>query len=243
MGKYFFKQEDRHGDNVILTGNTAHHMRHVMRLDINSEVILCDGNSNDYIAKLDSFTEKPLMLTFKLMAPRPCTSEFLHPITLYQGLPKNDKMNSIIEKCIEVGVTTIVPVCTMRSVVKVKDATKKAERYSKIAESAASQSMRGIIPLVCEPESFDKALKRCSNTLTLIAYENEREVSIKTVLTKHPPQPISIWIGPEGGFDVTEVIALKNTGAVQISLGPRILRTETAGIVAIAQILNTWDGY
>ena len=241
MGKYFYKPEDRHDKYVTITGNTAHHILHVMRLRIGQETILCDGDSTDYIATVMATNEKPPSIIFQLHSGSSSSAEPEYPITLFQGLPKSDKMDSIIEKCIEVGVTSIIPVCTKRSIVRVKDAAKKLERYSKIAEAAASQSMRGVIPVIQSPIDFTKALQLCKTGITLVAYENEREKTIKSALVKHPPQLISLWVGPEGGFDLSEIVALKGTGAIQVSLGPRILRTETAGIVAIAQIMNTWD--
>jgi len=241
MGKFFFKPQQRSGDAVIITGSTAHHMLHVLRLRPGQELTLCDGQLTNYCAKLVSVTDKPATLTFSLLSSSRSNAEPTIPVTLYQGLPKSDKMDWIIEKCIEAGVNKIVPVCTARAVAKVKDITKKTERFTRIAESAASQSMRGIIPEVTQPKSFAQALGEINNGLCLAAYENEQSRTLKTALHNLTPGPVSVWVGPEGGFEDSEIHALEEKGAATITLGPRILRTETAGLVAISQILCLWD--
>ena len=242
MGKFFFKPDERTGETVSFTGQAAHHLLNVLRLRTGQEITLCDGQCMDYRAKLISITDKPTSITFVLLSHSPSNTETAIPVTLYQGLPKGDKMEWIIEKCIEVGVNKIAPVCTARSVIKIKDATKKAERFARIANSAASQSMRGIVPEVLPPQSLPEALAECNDLdLCLVAYENEFTHTIKSVLGRLSPQPVSLWIGPEGGFEDCEVQMLEEKGAIPISLGPRILRTETAGLVALSQILCIWD--
>ena len=244
MGKYFFKQDERHDDYVVLAGQTAHHLINVMRIRIGHEILLCDGMNTDFIAKVRSINEKPPSITLALLSQSPSNSETTFPITLYQGLPKGDKMEWIIEKAIECGACKIVPVCTSRSVPKLSDPhknAKKTDRFSRIAEAAAAQSMRGIIPPVLPNQSFTSALKDANNNMCLVAYENEHTTTINSALGKLTPKPIAIWIGPEGGFDDSEIQALTNMGAITVSLGPRILRTETAGIVALSQILCVWD--
>ncbi|MCL2404775.1 MAG: 16S rRNA (uracil(1498)-N(3))-methyltransferase [Defluviitaleaceae bacterium] len=238
MSKYFFKPSARDGDIVRFTGSTAHHMLHVLRLRVGQEVILCDGNGIDYHSTLESIMVKPDTADFKIHSHSPSMTEPAIPITLFQGLPKGDKLDWIIEKTIEMGITKIIPVCTARTVVKVKDAAKKAERFARISESAASQSMRGIIPEVTPPISFNEAVANHDSTSTcLIAYEKENHRTINTLESGVIPKSISLWVGPEGGFEDYEVQTLKDKGGRTISLGPRILRTETAGLVALAQIL------
>jgi len=241
MGKFFFRHEERNGETVTVTGNTAHHLLNVLRLRVGHEIILCDGQSVDFRAKLLSIVEKPVSMVFTLLSQAPSNSEPAVQITLYQGLPKSDKMDWIIEKCIEAGVHNIVPVCTARSVSKVKDSAKKSERNSRIAESAASQSMRGIIPEISSPKNFAEALPACKHSLCLVAFENENKRTIKSALMDLQPGPISLWIGPEGGFEESEIHALEACGAIPVSLGPRILRSETAGLFAISQILCLWE--
>jgi len=242
MGKYFFKAENHTGSRIVIDDRTAHHMINVLRFRVGQEVLLCDGAGNDYLAILESIN-KPCTLIFEVINITPSIPEPFIDITLYQGIPKGEKMDWIIEKCIEVGASKIVPVCTSRSVVKIKDAGKKAERYSRIAKAAASQSMRGIVPEVTGPLIFDEALAQCNNNdLHLVAYEKEN-ITIKSSVNKMQPRSVSLWVGPEGGFEEKEVADIINKkSALSISLGARILRTETAGIVAISQILCIWDG-
>ena len=241
MGKFFFKADERVGDKVYLTGAVAHHMLKVLRFRVGEQVVLCDGKCTDYAARLEEIIAKPPSARFALLSKSPPHTEPPINLTLYQGIPKGDKMDWIIEKCIEVGICKIVPVCTSRSVVKIKDAAKRTERYSRIAESAAAQSMRGILPIVTPPLSFGDALASTdSECLHLAAYENERDRSIKSILSTMPPKPISLWIGPEGGFEDNEIKQLTEKNAIPITLGPRILRTETAGIVALSHILCIW---
>jgi len=242
VGKFFFKPSERDGDQICITGSMAHHMIHVLRLRIGQELRLCDGKNLDFVSQLTSISVKPDVVTFNIISQSPSGTEAIAPVTLYQGLPKGDKMDWIIEKSVEAGVVSIVPVCTSRTVVKVKDAEKKADRFMRISESAASQSMRGIIPTVSPPLSFASALSGYdANSLCLIAYEKECSRTIKHVLNNQPPVPVSLWIGPEGGFEESEIEALVKKGAIPISLGPRILRTETAALIALSQILYTWE--
>ena len=243
MGKYFFRSEERHGDRANFTGPRAHHLINVMRVRVGHRAILCDGMNSDYDGEVASIHEKPAAVTFTLLSQRPSGSEPPFPLNLFQGMPKGDKMEWIIEKAIECGATKIVPVYTARSVAKIKDAAKKAERYSRIAESAAAQSMRGIIPAVPAPQSFSAAVN-CAydqDHLHLVAYEKEGTTTVKSALSAINPGPITLWVGPEGGFEGHEVQTLMDMGAKPISLGPRILRTETAAIVAISQILCLWE--
>ena len=244
MGKFFFKQEEREGQNVTFTGAVAHHMLNVLRFRVGQELVLCDGARTDFCARLESINMNPPRVAFALLSSIPSNTEPAIHVTLYQGLPKGDKMEWIIEKSIEAGASRIIPVSTVRSVVKTSTVCKKKERLNRIAESAAAQSMRGIVPVVSEPQSFVEALAGCNaNDLLLAAYEKERNHTIKSALTSLSPKPVSLWVGPEGGFDDCEIHALIKKRAQPISLGPRVLRTETAGIVALAQIFCIWDEY
>jgi len=244
MGKFFFNAGEIVGGHVAITGQAAHHMLNVLRFRVGERILLCDGASQDYPAILHDISDKPVALTFHLGAPKASHGEPPFHITLYQGIAKGDKMDWIIEKCIEVGACKIVPVITARTVVKVKDASKKAERYARIAESAAGQCMRGAIPKISAPLSLAEALRGHTATHSLIAYEGESVNTIKSALQNTMPGPISIWVGPEGGFEEQEVNTIKNTlNATPVSLGPRILRTETSGIVAISTILCAWEGH
>ena len=242
MGKYFFRPEERDGQYVYITGTVAHHMLNVLRFQVGQDIILCDGACTDYNARLELINMKPAGLKFVLVSSNPSNTETSLPIVLYQGLVKGDKMEWIIEKCTELGVSRIIPVCTSRAVIKINALSKKTERYARIAESAAAQSMRGIVPEVSQPFNFAQALEMCSSEeIILVAHEKEVSHTLKSILPNIPPRPVVLWVGPEGGFDDSEVQALIEKGAFPICLGPRILRTETAGIVALAQIQSIWE--
>ena len=242
MSKFFFKSENQKGNIVTFTGKIAHHIAHVQRLKIGQEIILCDGNCTDFYARIVCITKNPISVSFTLSSSSLSTTEASIPITLFQGIPKGDKMEWIIEKSVELGVNKIVPVYMSRSVPKVKDSSTKNERFNRISEAAASQSMRGIVPEVSIPQSFADAISNFNeNNLWLVAYENEKKSSLKSIAIND--RAISIWVGPEGGFDDYEISTLISRGAIPFSLGPRILRTETAGIAAIAKIMYILEGH
>jgi len=238
MPKYFFKPDKplSIGSGVVLESDTAFHLINVLRVKPGDELTLCDGNNTDFIAAVAPFSKKT-KLTLLVKDITPCTTEPTTKITLYQALPKGDKLDLIIQKTVELGVTEIIPVVTSRSVVKIKDSAKKTERYQRIAESAAGQSMRGIIPKVHEPVNFKDA---SIESATFVAYEGEKNLLLKSAM--RPYDKINIWIGPEGGFAPEEILALTERGAIPISLGQRILRTETAAIAAVAQAICLLEG-
>jgi len=204
-------------------------------MTVGDSVVFCDGAETDYTATIDSANFKKTQITFKLTNPQKCLTEPPVRIVLYQALTKGDKIELIIQKCVELGVYEIVPVMTSHCVVRVRDAAKKAARYHQVAESAAGQSMRGIVPRVSPAITFENALAQMnSNGQTLVAHEREQELTLVSALTF--ASVINIWVGPEGGFTAQEVAALKDRGAVAVSLGPRILRAETAAIATVATV-------
>ena len=241
MPKHFFSPESIDGDRITLTGPAAHHMLHVLRIKHGEKVLLCDGNGVDYKAVFISARQQGPVAVFTVEEMTLCKNEPKVPITLYQALPKGDKMEWIVQKCVEIGVKTIVPVQTMRTVVRAKNDVKKILRYERVAESAAGQSMRGTVPKIQPVVTFREALNQKGNSLWLVAYEGERGETIRSVLKSLPPQPVGIWVGPEGGFDESEASALISCGAHSVSLGRRILRTETAGMAAMIQVLCLWE--
>jgi len=232
--KFFFSTQQV-GDTVTIEGATAHHILNVLRIAVGDSVVLCDGAETDYTATIESAVPKKSQVTFKLTNPQKCLTELPIRIVLYQALTKGDKIELIIQKCVELGVHEIIPVMTTRCVVRVKDAAKKVARYQQIAESAAGQSMRGIVPRVGPAITFESAIAQMNSSgQTLVAHEQERKMGLVSVLA--PASSINIWVGPEGGFTAQEIAALKDRGAVTISLGPRILRAETAAIATVATV-------
>jgi 16S rRNA (uracil1498-N3)-methyltransferase len=240
MPKFFIPPGMDIHDEITLTGEPAHHLLHVLRLRPGNPAILCDGNNTDYFC--DIITSTSNTVRFRVIKKEACRTELPFRITLYQSIPKGDKMDLIIQKSVELGVTRIVPVYTQRTVAREKNASLKTQRYQRIVDSAACQAMRGIIPTVSPPASFAHIISSApTEPLWLAAYENERITTVKSLLTNQPPSNIGIWVGPEGGFTDEEMNMLQHR-AIPVTLGPRILRTETAALATLAQILCCWEG-
>ena len=193
----------------------------------------------DYEGVIEKIYENSVVVAVKRSFPS--SSEPQTKVVLYQAVPKGTKMDIIIQKCVELGVYRIVPVITARTIVKLeseKDANKKTARWQRIAREAARQSRRGIIPQVSVPLAFDNAIQRCSDMFRILPWENERKLGIKECLeTGKFHRDIAIMIGPEGGWDEDEILHAKKQGWNTVSLGPRILRTETVGIALLAAIM------
>ena len=232
MPKFFTNKEALSENTAVLTGENAHHILDVLRLKKGDRFTVCDGEGTDYICELER-GEKGKVLA-KITERRPCESEPELKITLFQGVAKGEKFELIIQKCVEIGVCRIVPVITEFTVVKLdKKEEKKRERWQKIAEGAAKQSGRGIIPSVASPVSFNEAILAAQKLdRAVIPYEKELETSIKTVARTGGFKSLGIFIGPEGGFSEEEIVKAKNAGITPLTLGKRILRTETAAMVA-----------
>ena len=186
-------------------------------------------------------------VTLKVIETKQNSSEPPYRITLYQSVSKGERMELTIQKCVELGVAKIVPVYSMRCVVR-PDAKKdpsRTIRWQKIALEAARQSGRGIIPEVTEPVNFDKALAAVKDaSLTLFPWEEERGTTLKQTLTgknKEEINEIAVFIGPEGGYDESEAERARKAGAIPVTLGKRILRTETAGAAVLAMLLYMYE--
>lgn len=240
MQHFFVTPDQVQDDTITITGSDVNHMKNVLRMHIGEEVTINDGNNISYLCTVESFKEDMALLHIK---DRHMTdTELASHIYLFQGLPKQDKMELIVQKAVELGVYEVVPVATKRAVVKLdeKKALKKVARWQQIAESAAKQAARGYIPRVHELMSFKEALSYAEALdLVLIPYElaegmKETKEIIEKIL---PGQSIGIFIGPEGGFEVEEVEAAISMGAKSITLGKRILRTETAGLTTLSVLM------
>ncbi len=243
MPKFFFDPRTARDGMVTLEGENAKHLLKVLRVREGDGLILCDGESFDYDATVQSVSKDSL--TVYLHRKYENAAEPKTQITLFQGLPKGDKLSYIVEKAVEAGVCEIAPVLMKRSVARSdkKEFARKAERYQKIAEAAAKQSNRGKIPTFSGLHELRDVIARTGEfDLTLLPYECETEHSLKNVLRTFPDAGrIAVIIGPEGGFDEEEVTLLSNAGFRSVSLGTRILRTETAGIASVFQILYEYE--
>lgn len=245
MPKFFIKENQIQNNQIEITGKDVNHIKNVLRKSIGDELTICNAQSGkDYICKIESLDENYIKCAIK--DELETTVESNIKVTIMQGLPKADKMELIIQKAVELGVYEIMPIEMKRCIVKLngKDATKKIERWQKISEVAAKQCGRNIIPQIKPLIN----IKNICNLLpkydiVLIAYENERETTIKQVLKEVKDKyedkeiKIAIIIGPEGGIAEEEVELLKDNGATTITLGKRILRTETVALNVLSIIM------
>ena len=236
----FFAEPGQIGEKeIVITGADVNHIRNVLRMRADEEVLIADGQGAEYRCKLTDLGENEVraQILWKLDG----NAELASAITLFQGLPKSDKMDLIVQKCVELGVARIVPVSTKRAVVKL-DAKKeqtRLKRWNTISESAAKQSGRGVIPEVSGVMTFGKALEEAKKLdVLLIPYERaENMAETRRVMGSiQPGQSVGIFIGPEGGFEESEVEEAVAAGAQAITLGKRILRTETAGLAVMAML-------
>ena len=231
-----FFSDDIAGATATISGDDAHHISRVLRMKAGDALSLCDGAGHEYDAVITSISQDAVVCT--LGEKRESAAESPVQVTLYQCLPKTGKMELIVQKCTELGVFAIVPVVSSRCVVVPnKDFEKKRERYSRVALEAAKQSRRAMVPEV-QPLTELKKIDPATFDLFLVAYEDESGRTLKQALRKTTaPRTIALLIGPEGGLEEGEVARLIGVGAVSVSLGKRILRTETAGMAMLAQTL------
>jgi 16S rRNA (uracil1498-N3)-methyltransferase len=224
------------GRTAAITGDDAHHIARVLRMKAGDALSLCDGSGGEYDAVITSVSPEAVVCT--LGEKRLGGVESVVSVTLLQCLPKTGKMETIVQKCTELGVFAVVPVASARCVVVPdKDFEKKRARYSRVALEAAKQSRRALVPEVL-PLVQLKQIDVQQFGLFLVAYEEESGRTLKQVLrAAPPPENIALLICPEGGLKESEVASLTKAVAVSVSLGKRILRTETAGMAMLAQVL------
>lgn len=241
MNRFFVDRKNILEERMIVSDQEdVKHIIKVLRLTEGSCIEICDGENNEYIGKIVSVSKKEVILD--IVEKRESKTEPPIFVTLFQGIPKSSKMDMIIQKCTELGIGQIQPMVTERTVIKLKDeksGNKKVERWQKISDSAAKQCKRGRIPKVNMPISFKEVLDLVSEyDLAIIPYENEENRGLKNILrSNNKLKKVAIMIGPEGGFEEAEIIAAKSAGIIPVTLGPRILRTETAGFVALSVLM------
>lgn len=242
MPKFFIKSNQIENDKITIIGEDVNHIANVLRKQIDDELNICNIDTSDnFLCQINKIEKEKIEC--KIIKTTASETETNTYITVFQGLPKAEKMEFIIQKCTEIGVKEFVPVQMERCIVKFdsKTANKKIERWEKIAETAAKQSGRDIIPKVENVLNFQNLLNLIKKyDIVLLAYENEHSNTLKKVLKnlkKTKNLKIGIIIGPEGGITDEEVKRLEQNGATTITLGNRILRTETAGIVTSSIII------
>lgn len=235
MARFFVPQAAIKGKNVIITGPDVKHITRVLRLEPGDFIsVITDGREYTAVIKEAEAREVRCEIT----GEETVNSESPLEIHLYQGLPKGEKMELIIQKSTELGVFQIVPVICDRSIVKLdrKKAQEKQQRWQRVAEEAAKQSRRTGVPIVTEPVDFREAVGLVNDGPGIVPWEQEAAQGIKRVLLplRGKTKKIAIFIGPEGGLTSGEIELAKAQGIIPVSLGSRILRTETAGIAAAA---------
>lgn len=237
MHRFYTEKNNITDTEIVIRGEDVHHITNVLRMKTGAEINICDGDSKEYTCVISEMSKDEIRCSVKslrILDTEPETS-----ITLFQSLPKLDKFEMIIQKCVELGAVCVVPVISSRCVARPgKNYQEKLRRFNKIACEAAKQSRRGILPSVQPPVAIEQA-DTLGYDLILVAYEDENKTTLSLALKKcaNFPKKIALFIGPEGGYEQNEVELLTAKGAVPVSLGKRILRTETAGIAAIAMIL------
>lgn len=237
MNRFFINKKQIKDDKIEIIGSDVKHIKDVLRLKQGEKIeIVCEGYT--YIGEILQIEKREVRLG--IVGKYKGENEPSTQIILYQGLAKGSKMDLVLQKCTELGVSKFYPLETNRAVVKIKNekkANSKVDRWQEIVDQAAKQSKRDVIPLVNEILSFVQMIKLLENEESVIVpYEDEKQQSIKTVLSNIKNKKIHLIIGPEGGFEDTEIERLKEIGANIVTLGPRILRTETAGLVASTMI-------
>lgn len=240
MQRFFVTPDQVGEDKIRIQGSDVNHMKNVLRMRPGEEVMVSDGNNRQYRCRVEDYPDGEAVLA--ILEAGLVDTELPSRIYLFQGLPKQEKMELIVQKAVELGVCQVIPVQTRRCVVKLdaKKAAKKVQRWQQIAESAAKQAGRGYIPAVSEVMTFQEALAFSEALdIRLIPYElaDGMDGTRKILDGIRPGQSVGIFIGPEGGFEKEEVGRAVEAGAMPITLGKRILRTETAGIAVLSILM------
>lgn len=239
MPRFFVKNNDIKDDFIDITGDNVNHIANALRYKVGDTILLCSEDGINYDCTICEISKTNI----KTKINNSCNnnSELKININLYQAIAKGEKMDTIIQKATELGITNIYPVETQNTIVKLKDnATSKIERWNKIAREAAEQSERGSIPTVFEPIKFSSALKLAKDQGEVcVCYGREKDLNIKEYLKNislENTNIISFFIGPEGGFSKEEIMLVDSLDIITISLGNSILRTETASLMFLSII-------
>lgn len=227
--------ENINDEKFILDGESARHIAKSLRMRVGDVICVTDGGGDDYGCQIEEITKDEVVL--KVCYKQACESEPSCRVTIYQGVPKSSKMEDIIQKCVELGVCEIVPTLTKRCVSRPDDkaAGKKNQRYQKIALEAAQQSGRGIVPKIENMKTLRQAIAEDESDVKIVFYEGGGEKLADIV--KPDTESVSVFIGPEGGFEQEEVEQIEASGGVRATLGKRILRTQTAPVAALTAIM------
>lgn len=245
MGKFFVKKNQIINNEINIIGDDVNHIKNVLRYNISDSIIICDEDGRNYDCEIKDIKKDAIIC--QIISEIESNAESTIKISIFQGVPKFDKMELIIQKSVELGAYDFYPTSMKRCIVKLNQdlINKKVERWQKISEVASKQSGRDIIPQVYNPISIDDVISKIDEfDLFIIPYEKESEISLKDILKKNQYNDIikgdfkiGILIGPEGGIDDFEIERLRNTNAKVVTLGKRILRTETVALSMISIIM------
>lgn len=249
MPRFFIDNSGGITDNgITITGEDARHISRSLRMKVGEMLDVSDFSGYIYSCRICGFTDDEVKL--EILEKKLCESEPDVKVRIFQALPKGDKLDTVIQKCTELGAYDFTPVLTSRCISRPDDksARKKCERWQKISAEAAKQCGRGIIPKVNDVCSFDEALKKmCECTLALMCYECEDGYSIGKCIRDNSERlgkdaTVAVFIGPEGGIAPDEAEKAVSAGIVTVGLGKRILRTETAPIFAVSAVMLLTGG-
>ena len=248
MYQFFIEESQFFGEKAAILGSDVNHIKNVLRMKQGERVrVSISENGRSFFGTVAALTDDEV--TIAIESEDEAGTELSNRIYLFQGLPKGDKMELIIQKAVELGVYEIIPVAMKNCVVKLDDkkAQSKVKRWQAISESAAKQSKRTRIPEIQMPLSWKCALEKAKELdVVLVPYENERgmEATREILQSIQPGQSIGIFVGPEGGFapeEIAQVVSTETTPMHRISLGRRILRTETAGLATLSMLVFCLD--
>ena len=232
-------------DKIHIIGEDVNHIKNVLRYRVGDELDVCDELQKRFFTKIESMSNDEIILDIIDISFD--TTESSVKIALYQGLPKSDKMDFIVQKCTELGVSRFVPILTDRVIVKIddKNGSKKVERWGRIAEEAAKQSGRQVVPIVENINKLENIVENLSKyDIVIVPYECEKDDTLKSIIQKHTGmvKSIAVVIGPEGGFSEKDIDILEKSCDIEkVSLGKRILRTETAGMATVSMLLYEYE--
>ncbi len=246
MPKFFVPTNQIEKDKIVIQNDDVNHIKNVLRAKVDDKIDICDYNtSKNYVCKIEEIEDK--VIRCKIIEEIDSNVESEVKVSIFQGIPKADKMELVIQKSVELGAHDITPIEMKRCVVKLKekDKTKKIQRWQKISEVAAKQSGRDIIPRINNIININKLCESLEKyDLVLVAYENEKFNTLKNELIKiknNKKVKIAIIIGPEGGIDKSEIEQLEKYNAKIVTLGNRILRTETVALSMLSIIMYELD--
>ena len=246
MHRFYVGTENIEDNRIVITGSDVNHIKNVLRLNKGEKIVICDGQGKDYYCIIDNVAKEQVIAVIE--DKQNANTELRTKIYLFQGLPKKDKMELIVQKAVELGVYEIVPVKMKRTIVKIDNEKKemaKLNRWQTIANEASKQSRRGILPNVHQLVSYKEAIDMAKELeYVILPYELAENMEYTRTIIDEASKcsSIGVFIGPAGGFDEEEVSLAKEMGFKPITLGNRILRTETAGLTTLSMLMYNIEG-